>query len=230
MNKFLEKYSVPVSIMIAGLFVAGAVLLSNFYAPKNEDALADVSEGIEEETFYQYAAPITDADRILGNKDAKIKVVTYADMECSYCMTFEDTMNTLVSEYNGQVAWVYRHFPLDFHENAMSAAIASECAADVAGEGKFWEFMTKFKDAVNAGGLVDVKAIASSVGAGGSAFDECYSSNKFADKIDGDYNNGIEAGLQGTPYSVVFADGTPVGMVDGAYPIEDVKAAIDPYL
>jgi protein-disulfide isomerase len=112
----------------------------------------------------------------------------------------------------------------------MPAAIASECVADLEGAGKFWDFMGKFKDEIMAGDSIDVRAIAVSLGANGAKFDECYNSGKFSEKINENYNNGIEAGLQGTPYSVIFSDGNPVGVVDGAYPIDDVKAAIEPYL
>lgn len=229
----MDKYSIPVSIVIAGLFVAGAVLLSNFYSPGKGDELANISdavEGDEENTMYLNALPVSDSDHVLGDKNAKVKVVTYADMECPYCMDFEDTMRTAVADYSGQVAWVYRHFPLDFHESAMPAAIASECLADLEGGEKFWDFMGKFKSDIVEGESVDVKKIAVSLGADANEFAKCYDSGKFSEKIESNYNDGIAAGLQGTPYSVIFADGAPVGIIDGAYPIEDVKAAIDQYL
>ncbi|MFA4999163.1 MAG: thioredoxin domain-containing protein [Parcubacteria group bacterium] len=235
MNKILEKYSVPFAIIIAGLFVAGAVLIGKFYNPKSQ--LADVSKGVygdtEEDTPYLNALPVTDADHIFGNKDAEIKVVTYADMECPYCISFESTMRSVVEQYDGKVAWVYRHFPLDFHVNAMPAAVAAECVSDSKGEESFWQFMSKFafqSEASSGDEKIDVKAIALSLGVDANAFDTCYSSNKFANKITDDANNGFEAGLEGTPYSVVFADNKPVGTIDGAYPLEDVKATIDSYL
>ncbi|MFA4999703.1 MAG: thioredoxin domain-containing protein [Parcubacteria group bacterium] len=230
MGKFMEKYSIPAAIMVAGLFVAGAVLLSNFYG-KKEAALPDNVLAKEEigESFLN-ALPVSESDHILGSKDAKIKVVTYADMECPYCIDFESTMRTIVSDYNGQVAWVFRHFPLDFHENAEPAAIASECVADISGEDSFWQFMQKFASDINASKEIDVKAIAVSLGINAGSFTDCYNSDKPKEKIDADYSNGFEAGLEGTPYSVIFADGKPVDTIDGAYPLEDVKAAIDSHL
>jgi protein-disulfide isomerase len=232
MKNFIDKYAVPLSIIVAGLFVAGAVLLANNIGQKKDSlALADLSSSeTEVQDYYLNALPISENDRILGNKDAEVKVVTYADMACSYCMLFEDVMKEVVTESNGKVAWVFRHFPLDPNGDSGSAAIASECLADLKGEDKFWEFMSKFKDTINAGEVVDVRAIALSLGASANGFDACYNSDKFSEKINNDFNNALESGLQGTPYSVVFADGEPVDVIDGAYPIEDVRAILDQYL
>lgn len=227
----MDKYSIPVSIIIAGVFVAGAVILSNFHNFGKGDSLANVSDAVdveEENTMYLNALPISDSDHIFGDKNAKIKIVTYADMECPYCISFEGTMRTVVAEYGGQVAWVYRHFPLD--ESTVPVAIASECLADLEGEEKFWSFMEKFSSDMIEGEDIDVKDMAVSLGANSSEFSDCYDSERFLEKIDGNYNDGMVSGLQGTPYSVIFADGTPVDVIDGAYPIEDVKAAIDQYL
>jgi len=232
MKNFIDKYSIPLSIMVAGLFIAGAVILSNNLGQKdNSLALADLSSAeTENQDYYLNALPVSDNDRILGNKDAEVKVVTYADMGCSYCMLFEDVMKEVVAGSNGQVAWVFRHFPLGFSGDSMSAAIASECLADLEGKEKFWEFMGKFKDAVNAGEAIDVEAIAVSLGANSGDFDSCYNSDKFLGKLNENYNNAIESGLEGTPYSVIFVNGEPVGTIDGAYPADDVNQIIDSYL
>ena len=232
MKSFIDKYSIPLSVVVAGIFIAGAVLLSNFYSAKNNLVGEDLKTGEieEEDNYYLNALPVSEEDRILGNKDAKLKVVTYADMECPYCIVFGSTMREIVDGSNGQVAWVFRHFPLDSHENAMPAAIASECLADIEGEGKFWDFMDKFEEAVKAGSSIDVKKIAVSLGANSQEFETCYNSEKFSEKISANFNNAIKAGLLGTPYSVIFSDGEPVGVIDGASPIEDVRAELNLYL
>ena len=74
--------------------------------------------------------PVTREDHIKGNPDAPIKIVEYSDFECPFCKRFHDTMNEVMSEVdNGQVAWVFRHFPLDqLHPvKARAVAVASEC-------------------------------------------------------------------------------------------------------
>lgn len=79
----------------------------------------------------------------LGNKDAKITIVEFADLECPFCKRyFTETFSQLKKDYidTGKVAYYYRHFPLDFHPLARPFAQASECANE---QGKFWEMHDK---------------------------------------------------------------------------------------
>ena len=58
-------------------------------------------------------APISDADHIRGNKDAKVAMIVYTDFECPYCIRhFTQTYGKLMSEYvdKGLVKYVFKHF------------------------------------------------------------------------------------------------------------------------
>jgi protein-disulfide isomerase len=59
--------------------------------------------------------PISAKDHYFGNKDAEIVIVEYGDLECPYCAAVQPTIDQILKEYNGKVAWVYRHFPLSIH-------------------------------------------------------------------------------------------------------------------
>ena len=51
------------------------------------------------------------------------------------------SLQQLVSESNGKIAWVYRHLPLyQIHPQAEPAANASECIAEQLGNEAFWQF------------------------------------------------------------------------------------------
>ena len=81
----------------------------------------------------------TDRDHIYGNPDAAISLIEYSDFECPFCKNFHATAKKLVDAYDGQVNWVYRHYPLDFHNpGAQSQAEASECANEIGGNDMFW--------------------------------------------------------------------------------------------
>lgn len=84
--------------------------------------------------------PVTEADHIKGSLDAPIKVVEYSDFDCPFCSRFHGSMETII-ESNDDVAWVYRHFPLDsLHPQARAVARASECVAELGGNEAFWIF------------------------------------------------------------------------------------------
>ena len=54
-------------------------------------------------------------DHIFGNPDAPVKLVEYSDFECPFCKRVHPTLKKIMADYgiDGEVAWVYRHFPLD---------------------------------------------------------------------------------------------------------------------
>ncbi|MCA9363168.1 thioredoxin domain-containing protein [Candidatus Kaiserbacteria bacterium] len=113
-----------------------------------EVAKAEAAEGpgsSEEELAYENMDPVTESDNIKGNPDAGIVIVEYSDFDCPFCTRFHATMNQVVKEYDGEVAWVYRHFPLEqLHPNAKSVAIASECVAKLEGNDAFWKFADSY--------------------------------------------------------------------------------------
>jgi protein-disulfide isomerase len=76
-------------------------------------------------------------DIIRGQANAPITLVEYSDFQCPYCIRFATTMQQALSTYNGQVKWVFRNYPLDFHQYAIPSAKAA-LAADK--QGKFAEY------------------------------------------------------------------------------------------
>jgi protein-disulfide isomerase len=79
-------------------------------------------------------------DHIRGNKDAKIAVIEYSDFECPFCHRVHPTYKQIMDKYGDNVMWVYRHFPLSFHQDAEPLAIGSECASELGGSDAFWAF------------------------------------------------------------------------------------------
>lgn len=163
---------------------------------------------------------ITNTDHVLGSSKAKVTIVEFSDFQCPFCQRFHPTLKQALTEYKDTVRLVYRHFPLDsIHPQARPAANAAECAAE---QGKFWEYHDKLfvnQDKFNASYYPQ---LAGELRLNTAKFNECLSANKYQSKIDADYQSGIEAGVQGTPHSLV--NGVPVS---GAVPYEQLKAAIE---
>jgi len=84
----------------------------------------------------------TNDDHILGDlSTAKIVVIEYSDLDCQFCKVFHSTMYLVVKESNGDVAWVYRHYPIpQLHPEAFKKAEATECAWEQGGNTAFWQY------------------------------------------------------------------------------------------
>ncbi len=133
----LQKLAVPISIVIAGAMIAVSLFFVNSRPTANtggEPVVQEEIRGVQED------------DHIKGNPNAKIVIVEYSDTECPFCKQYHETMNRIVSEYgaSGDVAWVYRHFPIpSLHPKAPKQSEALECAADQGGNETFWKYTDK---------------------------------------------------------------------------------------
>ncbi len=79
------------------------------------------------------------ADHVKGDlKTAKVVLYEYADYQCSACALFQTWIKELLTEYDGQLAIVFRVYPItSLHPNAIAAASAVEAA----GLQGYWEEM-----------------------------------------------------------------------------------------
>ncbi len=170
-------------------------------------------------------------DHIRGNKNAKITLVEFSDLECPFCKRVHPTMQRLLQDYDGKVAWVYRHFPLrSLHSKAAKEAEATECASE---QGKFWEYTDKIFEVTPSNDGLDLSqlpVLAEQVGLNKKKFEECLSSGKFAAHVSQDEQDAVASGGRGTPHTVILtSDGKKIP-ASGALPYENFKAIIDPLL
>ncbi|MFA4890543.1 MAG: thioredoxin domain-containing protein [Candidatus Paceibacterota bacterium] len=229
-----QNLAVPIAIVIAGILIAGAVFWNAKKQPVNNNA-----DQIPPKDNQAISGPkeVSADDHILGNPDAQLAIVEFSDTECPYCKKFHQTMNQIMDDYGktGKVKWIYRHFPLDaLHDKARKEAEATECAADLGGNEKFWAYINRLYEITpssNGLDLAELPKIAEYVGLDKKSFESCLSSGKFASKVEASYQDGISSGVEGTPYSVIInsKDGKKYP-ISGALPYQQVKIAIDQLL
>ena len=240
--------TIPMAIVLAAVIIGGVLLY--MYRPAATAQPAANTEVAPSATVPSTASlpPVTAADHILGNPNAPIKIVEYSDPSCPYCKMFQATMLEIMQTYGagGQVAWIYRDFPLDkpdqggniLHPNAGTQSNAFECAASVGGNAGFWAFEKDWFDTFPQNGadetsVVDNQQImqtAKDVKLDTNAFSDCVLGDKFANAIDKEYADGMALGIDGTPTSyIVTSTGQPIA-VQGAQPYATLKAAIDALL
>lgn len=77
------------------------------------------------------------ADHVFGKKDSKVILTEYGDFQCPGCGGAHPTVRKLTEKYEGQIAFVFRNFPIaSKHPNARAAAAAVEAAGL---QGKYWQ-------------------------------------------------------------------------------------------
>lgn len=217
-----RDYFLPAVIILAGLIVAISV-----YAFRTEST-PTLGNGNP-----NMVRPVSTNDRMLGNPEARVKLVSYADIDSEYSKQFQATMQQLMSEYapQGEVAWVYRHFPLlDQHAAAASHAEAAECAGFLGDEDAFWRFIDALQSAApgeNQFPISGYPAVARQLGLPSVEFEKCLTDGRFTKKVYDDSTNAMAAGAEGAPFTVVLIDGQKSVGIQGALPYEDMKRVIE---
>jgi protein-disulfide isomerase len=235
-SKNEKALMIPSAIVLAGLLIAGALIFNGHRTPSTSTPTPanPGAIGAAEITMN----PVTSSDHILGSLKSKVFIVEYADMECPYCKAYEPELNKVMSAYgtsSGQVAWVFRHFPI--HSRGPYEAAATECAADQGGNDIFFKYVDRIFAVTKADNNLDPKILTQTAGELGldtKVFQSCLDSGKYKDKIQASYDEAVKAGARGTPYTVmVTSDGHKYPLTDqsgnpvGAVSFEDLKGVID---
>ncbi|MDP3971010.1 MAG: DsbA family protein [bacterium] len=167
---------------------------------------------------------------IKGSGD--ITIVEYSDTECPFCKRYHETMTEVMSDYDGQVKWGYKHLPLkSLHQKAEREALASECAAE---QGSFWDYIDLiFERTTSNDGLADTElfTMADDLSLDKDQFTDCLESEKYLDRVKEDSSEATSLGGQGTPFSVVIDnEGNILEEIPGALPASSIAEVLDKHL
>ena len=156
---------------------------------------------------------------IYGDKDAKVKVAVFKDFQCPFCGRVSAPLKQLVKESKGEVAVVFKHFPLsnqcnsgmgrDMHPAACGAAYWSFAALE---QGKFAQFEelvfnnmrsmmpSTGNQAADLKGLAEnMKKYASQIGMDVAKAEAYVNSRKWEPKLQKDIQEAAGARVRGTP-------------------------------
>ena len=212
------KKLIDEEIVKAKALIAKGVARKDVYAETIKNG--KVFKPLEDKAHNFTATPIA----TLGNADAKVKVYEFSDFQCPYCSRVGKPLKDLVAAYKGEVAVVFKHFPLSFHKEAMPAAKASIAAGQ---QGKFWEYHDKlFAEQKSLRGATDETFFkwAEEMKLDMAKFKASFNDPATAAMVKADMEEGRKAGLRGTPS--VYINGRKFQPQRG-YSVSAFKSVID---
>ncbi len=176
-----------------------------------------------------------DDDPIKGDPKAPVTIVEFSDFQCPFCKRFYDqVLPSLDKEYisTGKVRLVFRDYPLEFHKNALPAAIAANCAGE---QGKYWEvhdFLFKNPNKLDTASILSATG---ELNLNHEQFEQCVNDKSKETEINKDFQEGQLYGVRGTPsFFIGKTEGNGNEMtgvyIRGAQPFQVFKTEIDKLL
>lgn len=153
------------------------------------------------------------SQHVEGKGSSGVTLVEYGDYQCPACQAYYPTVKAAVAQFNDQIKFQFRNFPLtSIHQNAFAAARAAE-AADL--QGKFWEMHDTLYETSNyqvwttaSDPTVQFNQYAQNLGLDLAKFKADFASSKVNDLINADMAEGGRLGITGTP--TFFVNGKQV--------------------
>ena len=203
------------------------------YIPTVDKMIGSLSKYFEEISLTKFASevvkPVSEHVKPLGNEDANITFIEFADYRCPFCHKFhQETFDKIVTNIidPGKANYLFKDFVVNDrgeYKGSMQAAVASHCAAE---QGKYWEYQKEiFKNfkpepqhwinldsLVNFANNIQIPEI--------EKFKSCVDSNRYQNQIQESGSLAKQLGITGTPSFVVLKNDKIETIVPGALPYE----------
>lgn len=157
-----------------------------------------------------------------GPKESKVTIVEFSDFQCPYCSKAATAVTELKKKYGDKVHFVFRQFPLSFHQNAHISAQASLAAH---AQGKFWQFHDKMFENQQKLDRASLDEYAKQLGLDMAAFKKALDDGTYKATVDAEMKLGEEVAVDGTP--TMFLNGARVANpTDVAEISKEIDAAL----
>jgi len=156
----------------------------------------------------------------IGPSDAPVSLVVFGDFQCPFTRKFwNNAFPQILDKYGDRISVTYWPVPTSKHNFDFASAEAAYCAED---QGKFWEYAKIVFNRQGAGTDDNLKDYARELGLDTKAFNECYSSDKYKDRVQDDYREGRKFGVVQTPTVAINEN-----VLSGELPFADYQTFIE---
>lgn len=161
---------------------------------------------------------------VLGNPDAKVKIIAFSDFSCHYCAQASKNVDELRKEFGDDVAFVFKHLPLD-EKGPGGLASAYFVAIAMQSEPKAWDFykaMYDNREQLLADGEPFIKKTAQGLGLDMKKLQKDIQGKRVREILAQDQEDGQKLGVEGTPFFLVNNL-----VVRGAIPLDLFRSAVE---
>jgi protein-disulfide isomerase len=199
-------------------------------AAKQGKSEAEIRQALEQSNFAKMAKqrnrilldpveiPIAGAP-FKGPAAARVTLVEFSDFQCPYCVVAVGKLNDLLQAYPRDVRLVFKQFPLEIHSNAAEAAAAALAAQR---QGRFWPLHDKMYAEFRHLNRANILEWAKELGLNPARLQADMDSAATQKAIQRDMDDGLQAGVQGTP--TVFVNGKKY---QGSLDLDAFRTVID---
>ncbi|GGO59763.1 thioredoxin domain-containing protein [Microbacterium sp. ZXX196] len=151
-------------------------------------------------------------------------LVEFLDFECEVCGAFAPYVEEIRQQYDGDINYVVRYFPIPGHFNSMNAAVAVEAAAQQGSFEEMHDLMFETQAEWGEGQTSEAarfRSYAEELGLDMAAYDAAVADPGTQARVEEDFSEGRALGVGGTP--TFFLDGEQLELTQ----LSDLTDAID---
>lgn len=156
----------------------------------------------------------------LGNPNAKLTIVEFADFQCPHCAVASKLIHRLLKTNEGKFQLVFKNYPFDqacnpavkhrMHDHACEAAKGAICARKFNNFAKYYDTVFAKQSEISPD---LIKNTLLGLGASADQIKECMDSSQTREELRLDIEHGDQLGIEGTP--TFFANGKKImGIID----------------
>lgn len=139
---------------------------------------------------------------VKGPADAKVTIIEFSDFQCPFCSQAAKLVDQIIEAYPNDVRFVYKNYPLPFHNQALPAAKAAVAAGK---QGKFFEMHDLLFENFRTLSQEKFEEFAGTIGIDVEQFKTDMASPEVAAQVTAEMKEAGDNGVRGTP--TIFING-----------------------
>jgi len=122
------------TLLILGIITLFIFVGGIFFFTKEDQSQPENSTPVDSSVLYK------SHNKQTSNQEKPIQIIEFGDFQCPACAGINPTLKKVISDREQDINFIFRHFPLPQHKNAMISSLAVEAAGE---QGKYWEMYNK---------------------------------------------------------------------------------------